>query len=171
MGNDLIFYRTVLFHDALRLHVSPSRCWYHLTHIPYFYLQLTFTKKTPPRTKWEPIIPDKHNVLETSCDSEDLTTHHSIICFFTCLSGIMAVSLRPAAECFHFTGECLIQPLSTTPLAGNEMVSWWMWSMPISHWWAQGWLWLYRFPDAECDYVWKLSSQQIKWQLKRKRGI
>lgn len=69
------------------------------------------------------------------------------------------------------SSECLIRPLSTTPRAGNKMVSWWMWSMPILHWWARGWLRLYRFRHVEYNDVTKLCSQQIKCQSRREKGV
>lgn len=172
MGRDFIFQRTCLFHDALRVHVSPSWCWYHQTHSPHLYLQSPFTAHQPTQNKMR------------ACNSRQaqyLTSHplilrtyppiipSSVCFFFFCLAIKWHYGcISKATECSHSTEECLIRQLSTTPLTGNEMVSRWMWSIPVLHWWAEGWLWLCCFPDVEYDDVWKLSLWQIKWEKERK---
>lgn len=77
-----------MFHrDITELPARISTCDYNSQHT------------SRPRTKWEPVIPDKHLVLPAILRfHKDLSTNHSFICVFLLFwlsNGIMATSLGP----------------------------------------------------------------------------
>lgn len=67
----------------------------------------------------------------TDYNSWQVQCFRAVFLLFLYLSVWLSNGIMAATECSHSTEECLIWPLSTTPLTGNEMVSWWMWLMPF----------------------------------------
>lgn len=140
-------FNMILFSIAHICVMMPSRFLFSqlmfitvpTAHVP----TCDYNSQHSPWTQWEPLIPDKIRFrnYQPSSHSEDLSTHpflHPSVSPLFCLAiKWHYCCISKAAECSHSIKEWKIRPLSITRPTGNEIVSCWMWSMPILHWWAQ----------------------------------